>query len=73
MVLIRLDFRGAPHSNPDGEEIPCPHLHLYADKWATGLPQDAFTRAADVWGTLEDFVRFCGVTQPPNIQRGLFT
>lgn len=77
VILARLDFRGAPHQNPDGVEISCPHLHLYregyADKWAVSLPETAFTRPSDVWGTLEDFMRFCGVTQPPNIQRGLFT
>lgn len=27
-ILARLDFGGAPHRNPDDEEIPCPHLHL---------------------------------------------
>ena len=25
-ILARLDFGGAPHRNPDDEEIPCPHL-----------------------------------------------
>lgn len=29
VVLMRLDIDGPPHTNPDGEEIPCPHLHLY--------------------------------------------
>ncbi|MFZ2377268.1 MAG: hypothetical protein WAV83_08665 [Methanothrix sp.] len=27
VVLVRLDLGGAPHRNPDGEEIACPHLH----------------------------------------------
>ncbi|MGH8510867.1 MAG: DUF6978 family protein, partial [Gammaproteobacteria bacterium] len=28
VVLVRLDFGGSPHRNPDGEEIGSPHLHL---------------------------------------------
>ena len=28
VVLLRLDFGGAPPRNPDGSELPCPHLHI---------------------------------------------
>jgi len=77
MVLVRLDLGGAPHRNPDGEEIPVPHLHVYregfGDKWAVAVPPDRFLATADVWRTLEDFMRFCNISQPPNIERGLFT
>src|SRR5271166_3022046 len=42
IVLLRLDLDGPPHRNPDGEEIPCPHLHIYregfGDKWAVLAP-----------------------------------
>lgn len=31
VVLVRLDFGGAPHRNPDGEEIGSPHIHLYRE------------------------------------------
>jgi len=31
VILARLDFGGAPHRNPDGEEIGSPHLHLYRE------------------------------------------
>ena len=31
VVLARLDFEGAPHRNPDGEEIGSTHLHLYRE------------------------------------------
>src|SRR3982074_2885869 len=38
IILMRLDLDGPPHRNPDGEEIGCPHLHIYragyGDKWA---------------------------------------
>lgn len=77
IVLVRLDFGGAPHRNPDDQEIGSPHLHLYregyGDKWAVDVPGDHFSRLSDLWGTLEDFMRFCRVTVPPHIERGLFT
>lgn len=78
VVLARLDFGGPPHRNPDGEEIGSPHLHLYregfGDKWAFHLrPNRYFPHLDDPWQTLEDFMRFCNVVQPPIIQRGLFT
>jgi len=44
VVLVRLDLGGAPHRNPDDEEIPVPHLHVYregyGDKWAVPVPAD---------------------------------
>ena len=76
VVLVRLDLGGAPHRNPDDEEIPAPHLHIYregfGDKWAIRVPTDLFTKTADVWATLEEFMRYCNITQPPHIDRGLF-
>jgi hypothetical protein len=76
-VLVRLDFGGAPHRNPDGEEIGSPHLHLYregyGDKWAVPVPEDRFENLSDPWQTLEDFMRYCNVVQSPMIRRGLFT
>jgi hypothetical protein len=77
VVLVRLDFGGAPHRNPDGKEIVCPHLHLYqegfSDKWAIEVPKDKFPNIADLWQTLQDFLRYCNVVEPPFIERGLFT
>ena len=76
IVLVRLDFGGPPHRNPDGEDMPCPHFHIYregfGDKWALPVPADKFPNPADLWQTLEDFLHFCNVTQPPLIDRGLF-
>jgi len=45
----------------------------YGDKWAVPVPVDRFRVTGDVWATLEDFLRFCNITQPPHIERGLFT
>src|SRR5580693_6557569 len=46
VVLVRLDLGGAPHRNPDDEEILAPHMHLYregfGDKWAIPLPAHRF-------------------------------
>ena len=77
VVLVRLDFGGAPHRNPDGEEIGVPHLHLYregfGDKWAFSVPSDRFPDVENSWQTLQDFMRFCHIVEPPIIQKGLFT
>lgn len=76
IILVRLDFGGAPHQNPDGQEISSPHLHIYregyGDKWAMPVPTEIFPSMEDLWETLEDFMRYCNITEPPIIERGLF-
>jgi MoaA/NifB/PqqE/SkfB family radical SAM enzyme len=76
VILARLDLGGSPHRNPDGEEIPCPHIHLYregyGDKWAEPLPIDYFSNTEDLWTTLEEFFKYCNITKPPVIEKGLF-
>lgn len=76
IVLVRLDFGGKPHRNPDGEEIGSPHLHLYkegfADKWAYPLPPHRFPNIDDAWLTLQDFMQFCNIVEQPAFSRGLF-
>ncbi len=76
VVLVRLDFGGAPHLNPDGAVIPCPHLHVYregyGDKWAMPASGDHFGDTTDSWRMLEGFFRYCNIVEPPNIQKGLF-
>jgi len=77
VVLVRLDLGGAPHRNPDDEEVPVPHLHVYregyGDKWAIPVPAEHFRNSSDVWTTFEDFLRYCNITRPPHIARGLVT
>lgn len=74
--LARLDLNGPPHRNPDGEEIACPHIHIYRegflDKWAKPVPAQKFKNLDNLWATLQDFMRFCNVVEPPRIDRGLF-
>lgn len=75
-ILVRLDFGGQPHRNPDDTEIESPHLHVYregyGDKWAMPVPADKFVDIADPWQALDDFMRFCNIIEPPIIERGLF-
>jgi hypothetical protein len=77
VILARLDFGGPPHRNPDGEEVPCPHLHVYregyGDKWAGRAPENLFPSGSEPWDMLQQFMRFCNVSRPPKLQRGLFT
>jgi len=76
VLLVRLDFGGSPHRNPDNQEIPCPHLHVYREgfglRWAIPVPKDKFSNITDLRQTLEDFMRYCNITQPPMIQGSLF-
>lgn len=77
VVLLRLDIEGSPHRNPDGEVLPCPHLHVYREgyghKWAYPISAAQFSDPTDLWITLADFMRYCNITMPPVIQRGMFT
>lgn len=72
VVLIRLDVGGQPHCNPDGQEVPAPHLHIYregyGDKWAMPVPGEAFPNASDLYQTLRSFMVYCNVTRQPVIE-----
>ena len=76
VILARLDFGGAPHRNPDGEEVGSFHIHLYregyGDKWAKPIPEEHFSNPEDHWQLLLDFMRFCNITKTPLIRRMLF-
>lgn len=76
VVLARLDFGGAPHRNPDDEEVGVPHLHLYregyGDRWAEPVPAEHFGRLEDRWQTLLDFMRFCSIVRAPEFNPDLF-
>jgi hypothetical protein len=75
VVLRRLCFGRKAHTNPDGESIPSPHLHLYregyGDRWAVALPTDAFDDSTDLRVMLQDFMKHCNITKPPAFQWGL--
>ncbi|MHC4181155.1 MAG: DUF6978 family protein [Planctomycetota bacterium] len=73
-ILLRLDIDGPPHENPDGEEVPSPHLHVYregyGDKWAVPVPPE-FSSTSDLVQTLQDFMQYCNVQKIPEIQHGV--
>lgn len=75
IVLARLDLKGAPHENPDGERIPAPHLHVYkegyGDKIAVPLPAEYFGRCLTVSDYLVAFGDFCNVENLPYFQMRL--
>jgi hypothetical protein len=77
ITLMRLDLDGAPHRNPDDSEVPCPHLHIYregyGDKWAFPAPLDRYPNVHDLFSTFDAFMRHCNVTNPPRIEKGLFS
>lgn len=76
VVLVRLDIDGAPHRNPDGQEIPCPHVHVYregyGDKWAVDALPEGYTSTDDLYGTLLLFMQKNNIVQQPHILKGLF-
>ena len=76
VTLMRLDIAGAPHRNPDGIEIPCPHLHIYregyGDKWAVPAPRDRYPDVANLFAALESFLRHCNIASPKQLNPGLF-
>lgn len=65
IILLRLDLDGAPHTNPDGEVLPTPHLHIskegYDDRWAYRVDQAIFGNTTDLMQTLIDFLNYCKV------------
>ncbi len=76
LVLARIDFSGGFHTNPDGQDIGHPHIHLYregfGDKWAFPLAslRDQFPQPDDHWTTFQNFLDFCHVAVD---HRPLFT
>jgi hypothetical protein len=75
VVLLRLDIEGASHRNPDGEEISCPHLHIYregyGDKWAITAPPELIGETDNLDRVLATFMERCNVTLPPIVQGSL--
>lgn len=76
VILVRLDLHGAPHRNPDGEEVSKTHIHFYregyGDKWAYPVDLGIFPNLNDLWQTLHDFMNFCNIQKMPIIDKGLF-
>jgi hypothetical protein len=64
IILLRLDIDGGSHTNPDGTQIGCPHLHVYKegydDRWAYEMPK-CFSRSEDLIDKLIEFLKYCNV------------
>jgi hypothetical protein len=71
IILVRLDLTSGKHTNPDGQVIEGSHMHLYkegyADKWAIPVPKH-FSDMTDFHLTLEEFMGYCNIVDPPLIQ-----
>lgn len=76
IVLVRLDVDGPPHRNPDGVEIPCPHLHVYregyGDKWADPAPAHLCPPGGNAFSICLAFMTHCNVVDQPSFEVGLF-
>lgn len=75
--LLRLDIIGPPHPNPEGdfpyagESIPCPHIHIANEKYATKIAYPLNEEYAkmyltddqlsDLIETLKEFLKYCNV------------
>lgn len=72
IVLLRLDINGGAHRNPDGAEVPCPHIHVYRegydDKWAYPIDDSDFSSIDNMLATLSDFMKYCNVTSTPSVR-----
>jgi hypothetical protein len=70
IVLLRLDVDGPPHTNPDGVEMPCPHLHIYREgygtKWAQPLPPEL--PVGDLLSTCLAFMAYCKIVDAPQFE-----
>ena len=64
-ILLRLDLNGRPHTNPDGEVLPCPHLHIIKENcgtsWAYPVPKVIFTDINDLLLSFINFLEYCKV------------
>lgn len=71
-ILLRLEIDGRPHTNPDGEVIPCPHIHIakesYGMAWAYPIPKEIFTNVDDLILTLIQFLEYCKVNDVEDIK-----
>lgn len=65
-IIIRVDIDGPPHDNPDGEEVPCPHIHVYRegyeDKWAFPLDREIITDPQDLIQVLIDYFTYNNIS-----------
>lgn len=71
ICLLRVDLDGPDHINPDGEIVPCPHIHIYREgygsSWAYPLSLHIKTNPRDLATTLSDFLEYNNINTRPQI------
>lgn len=78
VMLARLDLDpDGRHLNPDGEWILGPHLHLYrmgdGDRFAVTIPKQLFPDTLDRVDCWYRFLKYCNVTQNPDVRFEIFS
>ena len=73
-VMFRVDIDGPAHPNPDGSNVPCPHIHIYdykdgsyLENWAFPLGDRLPTNPDDLVQVFLDFLVFNNVQNSPII------
>lgn len=65
-ILLRMEYGGPSHRNPDGEVVPCPHMHIWSDEPGAG-PQGTgfaypipvvFSEPSVLHKTLREFLNY---------------
>ena len=72
IILVRLDLNGAPHRNPNGDEISGTHIHIYKegfnDKIAEELPEEfKDIKYNDIKEFLKTFLQYCNIDGIPEM------
>ena len=72
VVLVRLDYSGPRHKNPDSNWVSGTHLHVYregfADRWADPPLREHFRDTNSVATMLTDFLTYCRIQIAPSTE-----
>ena len=72
VVLVRLDYNGPRHKNPDSNWVSGTHLHVYregfADRWADPPLREHFRDTNIVATMLTDFLTYCRIQIAPSTE-----
>lgn len=73
--IVRVEFNGRPHQNPDGQVIGRSHIHIYREgfgmSWAydlEGFSNDLFKAPEDFNQLFVDFCTYCNIISDRDIQ-----
>ncbi len=73
--MFRIDIGGPPHQNPNGIDVPCPHIHVYKydgtphiENWAFPLEDKLPTCSDDLVQVFIDLLLYNNVENIPTIE-----